>query len=139
MKAKSAMREARPRQGGWSLLETLLALVLVGLGLFVWSRVQGASWGQSRDNARMQQAGQLIEKHIEAMRVGFAQNPGVHWPPRDTSFTSGDLNLVRRVNPASSPKDGQNLPNVRRVDISVAWGRTSLDSINISTYVTLKF
>jgi Tfp pilus assembly protein PilV len=139
MKTKSGMREARSQQGGWSLLETIMALVLVGLGLFVWSRVQGASWGQSRDNARMQRAGQLIEQHIEAMRVSFAQNPSTHWPPRDTSFTMGDLNFVRRVSPASSPKDGQNLPNVRRLDISVAWGRTSLDSINISTYVTLKF
>ena len=133
------MHGDQKKQTGWSLLETLIALVLVGLGLFVWTRVQGSSWSQSRDNARMQQAGQLIEKHIEAMRVGFAQNPGTNWPPRDTNYTVGDLNLVRRVVAARSPKDGANLPNVRRVDISVAWGQTSLDSINISTYVTLRF
>lgn len=139
MKQDMGTRRDQKRQAGWSLLETLIALVLIGLGLFVWSRVQGTSWHQSRDNARMQQAGQLIEKHIEAMRVGFAQNPSVHWPPKDTSFTSGDLSFVRRVSAASSPKDGQNLPNVRRVDISVAWGNTTLDSISISTYVTLRF
>lgn len=139
MKQDLGISRNQKRQAGWSLLETLIALVLVGLGLFVWTRVQGSSWNQSRDNARMQQAGQLIEKHIEAMRVGFAQNPSMNWPPRDTNFTVGDLNLVQRVSAARSPRDDTNLPNVRRVDISVAWGRTTLDSIHISTYVTLRF
>lgn len=127
-------------QRGWSLLETLLAVVMVGLGLMVWSRMQGASWGQSRTNANLLKAGQAIESDIEAIRVSIAQDSASsHWPPKDTSYQIGDLHFSRDISTASSPKDGKILANVAKVDIVVSWGKTTLDSIQISTYVSKKF
>jgi len=122
------------------LIETLLAIVMVGLGLMVWSRMQGASWGQNRSNANMLKGGQLIEKNIESMRLKISQNPGVYWPPKDTTFKDGEITLVRKItHPAVSPKDSKNLTNVAKVQIVASWGATTLDSIAIITYVSRKF
>ncbi len=127
-------------QRGWSLLETLLAVVMVGLGLMVWSRMQGASWGQSRTNSNLLKAGQAIESDIEAMRVAIGQDTASSkWPPKDTSYIVSDLKFSRKISKASSPKDGKTLDNVAKVDIVVSWGKTALDSVIISTYVSKKF
>lgn len=132
---------ARSRQSGWSLLELLIAIVVLGLGVTVFMRMQTRSSGISRANANLQRASQLIGKHVESLKVSMARDPAA-WPPRDTSFTDpdhADLKLKRVVGGAISPKDGAVLPTVRRIDLTVSWGNRRLDTMKVTTYVSRNF
>lgn len=126
-------------QGGLTLIEILIALVVVGFGVVLFLKMQSSSGTRLSNSSHMLQAGQIVEKHMEAIRVKIAQDTVSNWPPRDTAYVENRLNVVRRVSPARSPKTGEVLANVRRVDLSVAWGRRPTDSLRISTYVAKKF
>lgn len=125
--------------GGFTLIEILIALVVVGIGVGVFIKLQSSSGSRLSSSSRMLKAGQIVEKHLEAMRIGIAQDTVTNWPPRDTTYVEDRLNVVRRVSPALSPKTGAALVNVRRVDLSVAWGRKPTDSLRVSTYVAKRF
>ena len=132
---------ARSRQSGWSLLELLVAIVVLGLGVTVFMRMQTRSSSISRANANLQRASQLIGRHVESMKVAVARDPAA-WPPHDTSFTDpdhADLKLKRVVAGALSPKDGAVLPTVRRIDLTVSWGNRRLDTMKVTTYVSRNF
>lgn len=126
-------------QGGFTLIEILIALLVVGIGVGVFMKMQSSSGTRLSGSSRMLKAGQIIEKHMEAMRIVIAQDTVSNWPPRDTAYVEDRLNVVRRVSPAHSPKSGEPLVNVRRVELSVAWGRKASDSLRISTYVAKRF
>jgi prepilin-type N-terminal cleavage/methylation domain-containing protein len=138
------MRASGPMAGGsrgWSLLELLIALVVLGIGITVFMRMQGRSSGISRANSNMQRASQLIGKHVESLRVGIARDPAA-WPPKDTTYIDpqfSNLTLTRTVGGAISPRDGASLPGVRRIDLIVAWGNRTLDSMKVTTYVSKSF
>jgi Tfp pilus assembly protein PilV len=129
-------------QRGWSLLETLFAMVVLGLGIMVFMRMQNRSSDVSRGNSNLHRAAQIIEKHVESLRASIARNPAANWPPRDTAYTDTgftNIRLMRTVSGAISPRDGASLSSVRKIDLTVSWGRLSLDTIRISTYVSKNF
>jgi prepilin-type N-terminal cleavage/methylation domain-containing protein len=128
-------------QRGWSLLELLIAVVVLGIGITVFMRMQSRSSGLARANSNMQRASQLIEKHVESLRVRIARDAKA-WPPKDTSYTDPEFNqlaIKRVVGGAISPRDGASLPGVRRIDITVAWGAHTLDTMKVTTYVSKSF
>lgn len=136
------MRRFGPRgQRGWSLLELLIAIVVLGVGVTVFMKMQGRSSGIARGNANVQRASQLIGRHVESMRVAIARNPDA-WPPKDTSYADPDrpgIFLRQTVAGAISPKDGAVLPTVRRIDLTVSWGQRKLDTMKVTTYVSKTF
>jgi hypothetical protein len=87
----------------------------------------------------MMQAGQIVEKSIESIRIDIASDADANWPPRDTTFIENRIRVIRRISPASSPKTGLNLPNVCRVNLVLSWGKGSQDSLEIMTFVSKKF
>lgn len=128
-------------QSGWSLLELLIAIVVLGLGITVFMKMQGRSTGIARSNANVQRAAQLIGRHVESMRVAIARDPTA-WPPRDTTFADPDrpgLMVKRVVLGAISPKDGASIATVRRIDLTVSWGNRTLDTMKVTTYVSRSF
>jgi prepilin-type N-terminal cleavage/methylation domain-containing protein len=136
--ARIAHRSGTAGQGGWSLLEMLIAIVVVGLGIMVFMRMQSRSSGISRANANLQRASQLIERHVESMRVRIARDASA-WPPKDTTYFDPNfqnIKLVRIVGGAVSPKDGVMLTTVRKIDLTVSWGTRTLDTMRVTTYVS---
>lgn len=128
-------------QRGWSMLELLIALIVFGFGVTVFMRMQTRTSGISRANANMQRASQLIEKHVESLRVRIARDASA-WPPKDTSYADPQFNslaITRVVARAVSPRDGATLPGVRRIDLTVAWGKNALDTMKVTTYVSKSF
>lgn len=124
------------------MLETLVAMVVLGLGVLMYMRMQSRASGLARSNADLFRAGRIIEKHVETMRVRIARNAAGSWPPKDTAFydpVHRHISLVSRVEAATSPKDGANLPGVRKVGVTVAWGKGPLDTIRVTTYVSKSF
>lgn len=126
-------------QRGLSLIEIMIALVVVGVGIGIFVRLQGNSGSRLSGNSKMMMAGQLVEKNVEAIRINIARDTLANWPPHDTSFTEGRLKLVRKISGANSPKSGAVLPNVRKVDLIVSWGSGTLDSMDVTTYVARRF
>jgi len=122
-------------QAGLTLMEILIAIVVVGIGVTLFMFLQRSSGTRFAGNSSLLKAGQMVEKHMETLRIGIARDTSANWPPRDTSFREGRISLVRKVSAASSPKNGAPLPNVRRIDILAAWGTGPGDSLAIITYV----
>ena len=136
------MMPARNAMRGWSLIETLVAVVVLGLGVLMYMRMQGRASGMSRMNSDLLKAGQILEQHVESLRVRISRDPAGNWPPKDTSYSDpghDKFTVVRRVRSVSSPKDGAVLPGVRQLDITVAWGLRSLDTLKVTTYVSKSF
>lgn len=126
-------------QTGLTLMEILITLVVIGVGVGVFLKMSGSSGSSAEGNSKMLRAGQLVERHIEAMRIGIARDTMANWPPDDTSYTDNGLKVTRKVSSAKSPKDNSVLPNVRKVDVIVTWGAFKTDSLDVTTYVTKRF
>lgn len=132
-------RYASNRQSGLTLLEIMIALVVVGIGVGIFVTLQSSSGSRLAGNSNLLKAGQIIEKHMEAMRISVARDTVGNWPPRDTSYDENRITVVRSVSQARSPKTNAVLPNVRKVDIIASWGTGRNDTLNISTYVAKRF
>lgn len=132
-------RRRREGQRGLTLMEILIAIVVVGVGVGLFMTLQRNSGSRLAGNSNLLKAGQLIEKHMEAMRIAVARDTVSNWPPRDTSYQESRISVVRTVSAARSPKNNAVLPNVRRIDIVAAWGSGRNDTLNISTYVAKRF
>ena len=133
------MKGRLERQRGLSMMEILIALVVIGIGIGVFLRMEGGAGSSMAGNGKMLRAGQLVEKHLEAMRIGIARDTVGNWPPGDTSYSESGLKITRTVSAARSPKDNTLLGNVRRVDLIVTWGTFKTDSLDVETYVAKRF
>jgi prepilin-type N-terminal cleavage/methylation domain-containing protein len=127
------------RQAGLSLVEIMIALVVIGIGVGVFLKMQTNSGSNMSGNSKMMRAGQLVEKHIEAIRISVARDTVANWPPEDTTYAENGLKLVRRISEARSPKTGAVLPNARKVELILSWGTFRKDSLDVTTYVTRRF
>lgn len=126
-------------QQGLTLIEILVALVVVGVGVGTFVKLQRNASARLSANGSLMRAGQLVERHMEGIRIQVARDTLAFWPPRDTVVTEGRIRLVRRISTAHSPAGGRALPNVRKVDLIVSWGSGHQDSLEISSYVTRRF
>jgi prepilin-type N-terminal cleavage/methylation domain-containing protein len=132
----------RPRQGGWSLIEVVAAIVVVGIGVSLYVKVNKMSASGSGNNSRILVAGKMIEKHLEDMRITIARDTLRNWPPGNLSVAASPphrISLVQRVSPAYSPKDGALVSNVVQVELVAQWTLPKRDSLKITTYVTKRF
>jgi prepilin-type N-terminal cleavage/methylation domain-containing protein len=130
----------KPRsQSGLSLMEILIAIVVIGIGVGLFLKMQKGSGSNLAGNSKMMRAGQLVEKHVEAMRIRIARDTIANWPPKDTAYSENVLKLVRKISEARSPKTGDVLPHVRKVEITISWGKFRQDSLDVTTYVSRRF
>lgn len=135
-------RRAGPSQGGWSLIEVVAAIVVVGLGISLFVKVQGMSSRGSGTNSKQLVAGRMIEKFLEDTRIHIARDTLKNWPPKDTTVKSAAPNfitLTSKVSDARSPKDNAVVLNVKRVDIACRWTIPVKDSLKVTTYVAKRF
>lgn len=132
---------SRPERG-WSLIEALAAIVVVGIGVTLFAKVQKMSSGDSTTNSRILMAGKMIEQHLEDTRILIAQDTLTNWPPKTKTIAASApnfLTLKSTVDKAFSPKDGQEVANVVRMDIVVSWETPRPDNLKVTTYVAKRF
>ncbi len=127
------------RQSGLTLLEIMIAVVVVGIGVGLFITLQNSSGSRLAGNSNLLKAGQIVEKHMEAIRISIAGDTVSNWPPGDTTYLENRIKVVRKVSSARSPKTNALLPNVRKVDLIASWGTGKSDTLNISTYVAKRF
>lgn len=136
-------RPSRGKQEGWSLLEALAAIVVVGLGISLFVKVQGMSSRGSGTNSKQLVAVRMIEKYLEDTRIGIAKNMDANFPPKSTTVAAAAphfITLTSTVSDAYSPKDGtEKVANVVRIDIACRWTVPVKDSLKVTTYVAKRF
>lgn len=132
----------RGGQAGWSLLEAMAAIVVVGLGISLFVKVQGMSKRGATTNSKVLIAGKMIENFLEDTRIYTARDPARNFPPvgRTVAATAPhNIKLVSVVGGAFSPKDGAAVANVVRLDITATWTQPYPDTLRVTTYVAKQF
>jgi Tfp pilus assembly protein PilV len=139
---KSIRGEAPRRQDGWSLLEALAAIVVVGIGITLFTKVQRMTSRDSSTNSRILMAGKMIEKHLEDTRILIAKDTVANWPPKSKTIAAkapNNITLVSTISPALSPKDGAVVANVVQMSIMTYWVNPYKDTLRVTTYVSKRF
>jgi type II secretory pathway pseudopilin PulG len=140
---QAARRNASVREQGWSLIEALAAIVVVGIGVTLFAKVQKSTSGDSLTNSRILMAGKMIEQHLEDTRILIAQDTLNNWPPKDKTIKAVAPNFITlesKVSTAYSPKNGLVVVDkVVRMDITVHWKIPRLDTLKVTTYVAKRF
>ncbi len=126
-------------QSGFALMEILVAMAILGVGFSFILMSDKISWNTTKSSIKMLKAGHLIEKNIEQLRIHISSNPAANFPPTDTSFTEDGITFQRKITTAYSPKTGTALSNIRKLEITTAWGSSVNDSLNIQTYISRDF
>ena len=133
------------REAGWSLIETLAAIVIVGIGIAIFTRIQTMTRSGSRKNSDLLMAGHMIESDIDSLRTFIAKDTTNNWTTfiGNTSVTRnvGRIKLVRTLSTAYSPVPPGTIvvSNVKQVDFVASWGAAKLDTLRVTTYVAKRF
>jgi type II secretory pathway pseudopilin PulG len=132
----------RRGQGGLSLLEAMAAILVVGLGVSLFVKVQGMSKRGNSTNSKVLVAGKMIENFLEDTRITIARDTAANWPPAGRTVNPTpphNIKLVSVVSSAYSPKDGAVVGNVRKMDITATWTQPYADTLKVTTYVAKRF
>ncbi len=135
----------RNHKQGWSLLELLGAMVIVGFGILLFLKVQNMSQRMTSGNTKLLKAGHLVEKQIEDLRIEIAKNPATNFPSNALNVTilsptaPDNIKIVRTIRDALSPKDKAIVTDVKCVVLVASWGLNSMDTLQIMTYVSRNF
>jgi prepilin-type N-terminal cleavage/methylation domain-containing protein len=141
-KMKRKTNDLAHAQRGWSLIEVVAAIVVVGIGITLFTKVQRMTSRTSSTNSKILLAGKMIEQHLEDMRILIARDTLRNFPPVDLTISPSapnNITLVRDISPALSPKDGAVVNNVVQVDIKTSWTAPYPDSLKVTTYVSKRF
>lgn len=135
-------RMRRSGQGGWSLLEVLAAIAVIGLGISLFIKVQGMSSRGSGTNSKQLVAGRMVEKYLEDMRIKIASDTS-KFPPASATVAASAPNFISlqsTISTAYSPKDpAEVVANVVKVEILCKWTMPTKDSLKVVTYVAKRF
>ncbi len=129
------------KQNGGTLIEVAAAIIIVGVGIALFMKVQGGSRGNSATNSRILIAGKMIEKYLEDTRIAIAKDSAKFPPLGQTIYgpAPDNIDLVVTVANALSPQDGAIVADVKRVDIKAKWTTPRKDSLLVTTYVSKRF
>lgn len=129
------------RDGGFTLLETLVAIVIFAAAILLFERTVAGSWrGITAANARTQAASLALQKLDEAGAIGQLNGDG------ETEGQAGRFTWRISVAQAPDPSatdDAASITNVRRVipywvDVSVSWRDGVRPTPNTVHYRVLK-
>lgn len=130
------------KERGFSLLEAMAAVLVVGLGITLFVKIQNMTGHARGTNAKMLAAGKMVEKYVEDTRIAIQRDTVANWPPRSLKVPAAaphDIALDVVVGDAYSPKDGSVVQNVRSLRITATWSRPVPDTLKVSTYVAKRF
>jgi type II secretory pathway pseudopilin PulG len=130
------------KQQGWSLIETLAAIVVVGISVALFTKVQRMTSRDSGTNSKIFLAGKMIQKQLEDTRISISKDTIANYPPKSTTIAAVAPNYISLkvvVSPALSPKDGALVANVVKLDLSAYWTTPYSDSLKVTDYVAKRF
>lgn len=120
----------------------MAAIVVVGIGVLFFMKVQQSSSRGSGDNSRLLIAGKMLEKFLEDTRITIAKDTLANWPPTSQTLKGAApsyITITSTVSTALSPVDGKAVRNVVKIDLKASWTRPYADSLKVTTYVSKRF
>ena len=125
---------------GFTLLEILVAMMILAFFIGTAVIVQQNTMSRTRSSNKMLVAGHLIEKQIEYMRMQILKDPDTNWPPTDTTFTSNDITVDCNISYAYDLETGSTkIDSVRKLDIEATWVAGKPDTLAVETYLAKMF
>jgi prepilin-type N-terminal cleavage/methylation domain-containing protein len=125
---------------GFTLIEILMTIMIVGVIALNIMMFQTSSWKRTSSSNKLLVAGQMIERQIEYLRMKIDSDPINNFPPHDSTITENGIKLSWNISSAHRPKESSgSLPNVRRCDLIASWGKEKNDSLVVTTYIARSF
>lgn len=139
-------RQTNYADQGFTLMEVLFAMLIIGVCAVVAVQVQRTSWLQTSRTTRLSSAGQILEKQIERRRMVIAASPQVNYGKfkllTDTlivdSTVSPPVQVRWLISPAHNPH-GTEIDNVRLVELVASWGSAKDDTLRVFTAIAKDF
>jgi len=128
------------RERGFTLLELLITIVIIGVTTGTIAIFQRSSWSSTRRANFTLIAGQLVERQVEQMRMTIELDPASFWPPTDgsASDTTLGIDLAWSVSNAYDP-DGNTIDNVRNVEYTATWRDAKPETLRVTTTLAHDF
>ncbi len=132
------------KQDGLSLVEVLIAMVIVGVCVVAFLQTEGMKWSVFNQNQQLNRAIKMMENSVESWKITIRSNPNLLPSPGFVdSLTQGDITLYTRFDEAINPH-GDTLDLVRKMDMKAIWKRETdggslPDSLETSTYIASDF
>lgn len=133
------MRKKRTSSTGFSVIEVLISLAILGIVALSIFMIQTSTWKGVIFSNRLTVAGQMIERQIEQLRMNIVANPVTNFPPHDSSYTENSITLSWKGTPVQRPVDGAWLDHVRQYTFTAAWGKGKADTLRVTTCLAQKF
>jgi prepilin-type N-terminal cleavage/methylation domain-containing protein len=124
---------------GFSLMEVLLAMIILAVIGISLSNMLGSSWRMVTFSKKTLIAGHLIERETERMRMLIDRNAAKYFPPVDSQCTVDGINLQWKISTAVRPTDGANLSNTCKCSFIASWGNGKNDTLKVTTYLSKMF
>lgn len=136
---------------GFTLVEVLLAMIIIATSAVAVLMWQKTSWSQASTTNKLMVAGQVVEKQIEKQRMIIAENPVQNFPKFKTGFDNVDSVIVdTTVTPMISVRwhayDTLHDPNhhlitdVFQVKLAAYWpGAMSSDTLYVEARIAKNF
>jgi prepilin-type N-terminal cleavage/methylation domain-containing protein len=126
------------RRPGFSLVEVIVSMLIIGIIAVSIFSIQTASWKKTTNSNRMLVAGHMIEKQIELMRMNIDQNQALNFPPLSGSLSDNGVQLTWTISDATRPTGGTN-SNTRKCDFVAVCGTGKDDTLKVTTYLSKMF
>lgn len=140
MKYTSNSGNTAGASSGFTLLEVLFAVMVVGVAAIVVSRLQQNTWSGTRHNNARHMAVQLVGRQVETARFMIALDTAAYWPPTDSSYYDSltGQEIAWTVSEVDDPW-GSSIDRVRRLRYVVTWDAPQPESLVVVTMLSQQF
>jgi prepilin-type N-terminal cleavage/methylation domain-containing protein len=141
MNIRTSAREfALQHPAGFTLIEVLIAIVVIGITAGIIAKLQNSTWVSTRRTNNRLVAAQLITRQVETMRINIAMDSATYWPPVAGSLTdaASRLPMAWTVSTVNDPL-GVSIARVRAVRYVVHWTSTRAESLVVPTMLSHDF
>jgi prepilin-type N-terminal cleavage/methylation domain-containing protein len=145
----NSMHGISKESGGFTMIEVLLAMIIIAVSAVAVLMWQKTSWSQTSATNRLIVAGHVITKQIEKQRLQIAESPVNNFAAfiQNSSMVIVDssitpyLQVQWTIYSVDSLKDPNNIDiaNARKVKISVGYGTRPTDTLTVITAISRNF
>jgi len=125
---------------GYTLIEIVIVLMMIGIATSSFLFIQKSTFSLTNRTNRTIDAGHLIEKSIEKVRLEIGKSPATRFPfvlDSINNTTISDNGVQLRWTVQNAALAGTSLPNVRYVILKTTWD--TRDSLVVDTYIAKDF
>lgn len=128
------MRCRPANRGGFTMIEVLMAILIIGIVVPIAMFIQGSSWGVAGKANSMRMATQMVEARVDALKVEARKSN----TPVDGSESKRDVDLVWDVEPATR-EDGTVIDHAWEVDLTATMKGSGEELLRVTTYVARNY